>query len=240
LQLAIVMPVYNEAEGIFDFIVELKTSFSNYDVQFCIVNDSSSDTTLEQIYKLQSTGINVQLHNNSYNVGHGISTLTALRLGLESQAKLIIAIDGDGQFTGQDVARVYLEISSGKFDLVEGIRTKKNESFYRRIVSHVTRQLIAARSGKRPIDANTPLRAYKRSTLELLLELVPHNSLIPNLYISAISRKKNYKIGFVDVHFIPRRGSNRQGSTWGNSKSWLPSKKFLSFCVRAFKDWFSL
>ena len=234
------MPAWNEAEGIAEFIIEIDNSFPNLDTQFYIVNDCSTDETIGEVNKLKEKGINIHLHNNVLNSGHGPSTITALKLGVTSQTKIVIAVDGDGQFTGQDVARVYSEISSEKFDLVEGNRINRDDQFYRRLASFVTRQLIASRTGKRPIDANTPLRAYKSSTLSSLIELLPPNTLIPNLFISAISRKKNYKIGFVNVSFIPRRGSSKVGSTWGKSRSYIPSKKFINFCISAVKEWVTL
>jgi glycosyltransferase involved in cell wall biosynthesis len=231
------MPVWNEAEGISDFINELSNSLPKSNIQFYIVNDCSTDNSEDQINKLKDLGFNIYLHNNLTNSGHGISTLIALRLGMASQADIVIAIDGDGQFKGSDVALVFSEISSGNFDIVEGTRINRSEPYYRRTVSFITRQLIYLRTGLLPNDANTPLRAYKNCTLRSILELLPQTTLIPNLLISAISRKEGFKIGFVNVDSLHRRGSNKQGSTWGKSISWLPSKNFFRFCIRALKEW---
>lgn len=240
LSISIVMPAWNEAEGIAEFIRELRNSLINSDPQFYIVNDCSTDETMMEINKLKNLGIPVHLHNNSHNSGHGPSTVTALRLGLASQASIIISIDGDGQFTGPDVALIFSEISTGTYDLVEGNRINRNDPLYRQITSTITRHLIAFRTGMRPIDANTPLRAYRSTTLTELLQVIPPTTLIPNLLISTVSRKRNYKIGSVSVNSIPRRGSNQTGSTWGKTSANLPSKKFLKFCISAAFEWISV
>jgi glycosyltransferase involved in cell wall biosynthesis len=240
LNLSIVMPVWNESEGIVEFITELQNSFTDTDVHFYIVNDCSTDGTKQQIDKLKELGISFTLHNNPLNYGHGPSTITALKLGVNSQTDVVISIDGDGQFTGYDVARLYLKISSGEFDIVEGNRINRNDPIYRNLASFVTRQLVAFRTGIKPTDANTPLRAYKRSVISTLVDSLPSNALVPNLIISAISRKENYKLGSVDVNFIPRRGSSKVGTTWGKSRSYLPSKKFITFCLNATREWIKI
>jgi len=233
------MPAWNESEGITAFVTELQESFCNTQVNFCIVNDCSLDDTEYKVLELKKLGYEISLHSNLINLGHGPSTVKALRLGLHSGTEYILAIDGDGQFIGREVALLYLAIKSGKFDLVEGIRINRNDPLSRKFISLVTRYLIFFRTGHRTVDANTPLRLYKKDSLALLLESLPSTSLIPNLYLSALSRKMKLRIGFVNVSSIPRRGTNPIGTTWGKSSFLKPNTKLFKFCYAAAKEWFS-
>jgi glycosyltransferase involved in cell wall biosynthesis len=237
MTVAVVMPAWNEAEGIAEFILEIEQSLYLENPIFIVIDDCSTDLTAENAREVAGRNINITVLTNHKNSGHGPSTLTALRMGLDTGAEIVVAVDGDGQFTGQDIAKVYAELKNNSFDLVEGVRVTRHDPVYRRAASLATRHLVAVRAHELPRDANTPLRAYRSEVLKELLQKVPSETLIPNLFISAISRKMKLSIGLVDVSFIPRRGSTVTGTTWGKSKSYLPSKRFLKFCFNASRDW---
>ena len=231
------MPAWNEAEGIVEFLTELNDSLRVWEPVFIVVDDCSSDDTAAVVRRFAESGVNAVVHVNEVNSGHGPSTLTALRLGLEAEPAAVIAIDGDGQFTGDDVRRVVSVITSGVADVVEGVRTRRNDPLYRRAVTGTTRALVWSRSRSMPQDANTPLRAYEPKVLQRLLGAVPDASLTPNLFISALSRSWGLRVIEVPVISLPRRGSTQQGSTWGKSRQSLPSKRFVRFCTKAMSDW---
>lgn len=234
---AIVMPAYNEESGIKIFLHELYDSFKDKQVEFIVVNDCSKDGTFAAVQQLSSTGFPVTVHTNEVNSGHGFSTIAALKFGLATNAEAIIAIDGDGQFNGADVRKVY-EALSPAVDIVEGVRTQRHDPLFRRLVSLATRFLVFTRSGKWPKDANTPLRAYNASTLQQIITVVPADTPIPNLYISAYTRKNKIPKVELIVESRSRIGEEVTGTTWGKGLSWLPTKRFVNFTVSATKSWF--
>jgi glycosyltransferase involved in cell wall biosynthesis len=239
MKIVVVMPAYNEAEGISEFLLEINTALHLFDVRFIVIDDCSSDGTVEAVRELAGDNLSVEIIPNEFNLGHGPSTLKALRYGLGTGAEIIVSIDGDGQFLGEDVLSVVASFSKSELDLVEGVRTFRNDPIYRQIVSLSTRLLVASRVRKMPLDANTPLRAYKAETLEFVLKRLPESISIPNLLISSLSRANGFSIHELEVRSIPRRGTNPQGSTWGNGKASLPTKRFLKFCGKAVSEWFS-
>lgn len=240
MSLVVVMPAWNEAEGIADFIGELDQALSEWSPEFVVVDDASTDGTVAQLQALVDAGVRVHVTVNHVNRGHGPSTMRALALGLELGASTVVAVDGDGQFIGSDLARVVRERESTGADIVEGVRTSRSDPAYRRVVSWVTRLLVRTRAGCWPADANTPLRAYDPNALRGLLVVVPAGASTPNLIISAISRRRGLDVREISVTSIPRRGSDKGGSTWGKRRTILPSKRFLSFCGRAAREWFSV
>lgn len=240
MKIVVVMPAYNEAEGIVEFLRELNESLCDYQASFVVVDDFSQDATKEVIDRLSGDGFPAVCLRNDVNAGHGVSTLRALRSGLETDAQVVVAIDGDGQFIGNDVRRVVDTLTSdSRLDVVEGVRTSRNDPFYRQATSSVTRLLVWSRCRRWPSDANTPLRAYRPEVLASLLEVVPDDSSTPNLIFSAMSRRWHLRLAEVRVASIPRRGSVSSGSTWGSGSLNLPTKRFIKFCGRASVEWFT-
>jgi len=238
MAVTIVMPAYNEEEGIAGFIEELATELKLFEPSFIVVNDLSTDATEARVKDLSQAQIPVEVHTNSVNLGHGPSTLRALKFGLASHADIIVAIDGDGQFLGTDVARlVQIIVEDLEIDVIEGVRQHRDDPVYRVIVSSVTRNLVWSRARVRPIDANTPLRVYRRQALIQLLDKLPENSMTPNLLISAKTRRQGVRHAEIDVQSIPRRGTDQGGSTWKAKTQSLPSKRFIKFCTQAAGQW---
>jgi len=237
MSVAIVMPAWNEASGIGEFLHEIHESFTGTEHTFIVVDDCSTDQTVAVLNRLRDEGLPILVHRNAVNSGHGPSTVRALRLGLETGAAYVIGLDGDGQFYGKDVYDCYREIESSGAEIIEGIRTRQKDPAYRKATSFATRVLVWSRCRQFPTDANTPLRVYRSEILRVILPKIPAGSLVPNLMISAFVRTQGMNLGFVQVDFIDRRGVNPESTTWGRSKSYLPSKRFLKFCTQATKNW---
>jgi glycosyltransferase involved in cell wall biosynthesis len=236
------MPAYNEAEGIGGFLVELNAALGRWDPEFIVVDDASTDGTCAAVREVANAKpvVTVEVHVNAENRGHGPSTLTALRLGLSHDPDAVVAIDGDGQFTGSDVARVVQALFDTDAEIAEGVRTARGDAFYRQATSLATQALVWSRCRTWPEDANTPLRAYRPRVLQALLKDVPENALTPNLIISALSRRQRLTIAIVPVASLPRRGSSAHGSTWESRRASLPSTRFIRFCAQAAAQWIRL
>jgi dolichol-phosphate mannosyltransferase len=233
------MPVYNEGEGISSFLEELHESLSEYVTTFILVNDCSLDSTADVVESLKARGFPVSLHTNDINGGHGPSTLTALGLGVKSGAQIVVSTDGDGQFLGTDVSVLVRMAASGRWDIVEGVRTFRTDPAYRKVSTATTRALVWSRARQLPKDADTPLRVYRRDVLSSLIDSVPDQAMTPNLLLSMLSRRRGRTIAEVNVRSIPRRGSEAIGATWGRG-SLFPSKRFVTFCVGATREGYTI
>lgn len=237
----VVMPAYNEAEGIGDFVRELNTELRPWHPSFTVVDDCSLDNTSEVVSDLSPGGVAVSVLRNSINSGHGPSTIRALTAGLASEAPFVVALDGDGQFSASDVRRV-LETLAGNegIDIVEGVRSHRDDPWFRTSVSFGTQVLVWTRTRQLPADANTPLRAYRRAALAQLLRGIPEDAMTPNLLISVMSRRGPFALTQVEVTSLPRRGASEVGTTWGRGSHLLPSFRFVKFCWRAGKQWITM
>jgi len=240
MRVTVVMPAWNEAEGIAGFLEELDSALAQWAPEFIVIDDCSTDGTAAAALLVGERGVRVSVLSNDVNRGHGPSTMRALRAGLDTDADVIVAIDGDGQFLGSDVGTVVERLVAGSARVVEGARSDRGEAAYRRITSEVTRALVWSRARSLPADANTPLRAYRPDILRRLLDRVPADAMTPNLIISALVRRWGVPLVEVPVTSRPRRGSSAHGTTWGARRASLPSRRFVTFCLRAAGEWVRL
>lgn len=233
--LTIVMPAYNEADGIADFLTDLDTRFEP-EVRIIVVNDASTDDTAEVV---EGLGLSrVELIDSPVNLGHGPTTIKALQAGVAAGTRMVMAVDGDGQFDVGDMHRLVDIALAAESDVVEGSRFERGDPLFRMLTSVATRVLVASRCGMWPKDANTPLRVYRADVLADLLGRIPQDAMTPNLFMSVLSRRRRLALIEIPVKCGVRRGVTIEGSTWGQRRRWLPTKRFLRFCTDAVGQWF--
>lgn len=236
-RLVVVMPAYNEAACIAGFLDDLHRSLLEWSPSFVVVDDDSSDDTEEVVNRVATNGIDVTVVRNAQNLGHGPSTLRALRLGLADGPDRVLALDGDGQYVTADLVNAVRTSFCGGNDIVEGVRVTRNSPLYRRAVSGATRLLVWSACRTLPADANTPVRVYRPAVLEGLLDTVGPRAAVPNLFVSALSRRGGLQIEEVTVGTTDREGSDPAGTTWRARWASIPSRRFLTFCSTAIAEW---
>jgi dolichol-phosphate mannosyltransferase len=237
-KLVVVMPAWNEEEGIEEFIEEISSSLDSWDLKFVVVNDCSSDATSKIITKMIERSYPIFLYENQLNLGHGPSFIKAMQIGLSLNPDLVLTVDGDGQFLGKDLARLAdLMNPLSNIKVIEGVRNGRSDPYYRKFVTFATRILIFSKTGVLPRDANSPLRVYESETLRRILQCLSSDITIPNLLISLICRRWKLNYLEVEVTSLPRRGENVIGNTWGGKIKFIPTKRFFKFCIVAVGQW---
>lgn len=237
-QLTIVMPVFNESEGIREFVSEIRYEFSNIRPTILIVDDFSTDETWKVLQEMKAQTNDLIVYRNISNLGHGRTTVEAMNYGIMNHADYIMTVDGDGQFIGKEMLDFFKKFHLSNTNYGEGHRVLRQDPWFRKVISLVTRLLVLIKTGKRIADANTPCRIYERATLQRFLSKIDNKSMVPNLAVSIVARKEGQQVFNFSLTNIPRRGKSVQGSTWGAKKTRLPNKKLVKFCLRAIKEFF--
>ncbi len=235
-KLSIVMPVFNEAEGIAEFLNEIRENFKTVKPTLVIVDDCSTDETWSILSKMKKQSNDLILIHNQINLGHGQSTMRALQNGLLENVEFVMSIDGDGQFLGDEMYNFYKAFCAANSCYGEGVRVFRQDPWFRKIISFVTRLLVFTKSRRRTIDANTPARIYKAETLGNLVKKIESTSLVPNLRMSIEVRKTGIDIFTYKLTNIPRRAQSSQGTSWGTRKTIFPNKRLVDFCKKAIKE----
>ena len=115
--LAIVIPAFNENETIIDVILSVQKYGS-----VIIVNDGSSDSTLESV---KSTSATIISHEK--NLGYEASLSSGINYAINKKYQYIITIDADGELNPLSVPDFLNKLNQG-FGMVIGSRQKKNRA----------------------------------------------------------------------------------------------------------------
>ncbi|WP_193598098.1 glycosyltransferase family 2 protein [Microbacterium sp. YJN-G] len=230
--LVIVMPAYNEAEGIRGFIDEIREHVAPLAarVTFVVADDRSTDDTAGALAGLEDVRVQIQPANR----GHGPTALAAYRAGLDLQPDLLVHVDGDGQFLGPDFARAISAAVSTGSDVVHGVRHSRADPWYRRVLTAGVGALVTLTAGRRVPDVNTPLRVYRPAALRSLVDAVPAGTLVPHVHFSLAEARAGLAVRYVGVRSIPRRGASAAGTMWGSGvKVALPPARLRRFAIAA-------
>ena len=95
--LIFVIPLYNEEKVVFQSLRDLDDAFSDLERLYLVVNDKSTDSSLECLLKISKT-MPIQVINNEFNLGHGQSLLKGIDAAIEKCPEFVITLDGDGHF----------------------------------------------------------------------------------------------------------------------------------------------
>lgn len=230
--LTVVMPAYNEAEGLPGFLDELHRDLAPLArrVDLVVVDDRSTDATADVLRDLTADLPGLTVIEADVNRGHGPTALAAYRAGLALEPELIVHVDGDGQFHGADLARAVRAAVSTSADVVHGVRRGRDDPWFRRVLTGLVGVVVGFAAGHRVPDVNTPLRVYRPARLRELLELVPDDALVPHVHFSIAEARRGFRVRYLGVASLPRRGSNPTGTMWGVERPpLLPPKRLRRF-----------
>ncbi|MFY8061315.1 MAG: glycosyltransferase family 2 protein [Arenimonas sp.] len=197
MQLSIVLPAKNEAEGLRRFLPALRAAHPLAEI--LVVDDGSSDTTAEVARAAGATVL-----SNPYSLGNGASIKRGARA---AQGELIVFMDADGQHQPSDVAALLAELEKGH-DMVVGARVKGGQAnigrglanaFYNRLASWMT--------GHRILDLTSGFRAVRADKFREFLHLLPNGFSYPTTSTMAFFRSA-YPVAYVPVDVQRRVGTN--------------------------------
>ena len=206
-ELAVVMPVYNEAANIASVLREwfacLETAASDF-VLFAI-NDGSTDNTASVLDSI-GTELGARLRIvNKPNSGHGGSCREGYELALAAGARWIFQIDSDGQCDPAFFETIY-EQRFGH-DCVFGYRRTRDDGFGRLAITRSYRLLLWFLTGAFMRDANVPYRLIRAKALRSALRRVPANLDLQNIALTiSLKRERDLRWKDVPIHFRARQG----------------------------------
>lgn len=221
--IAIIIPVYNEAERIShvaDFVLELKKfleqAFLNTRIYF--VNDGSKDNTelliKELVKKLKydsdtiydRTFINAkELAKNTRKAGTYIEGIKTI------EADILLFVDADNSFFIEDIALMINIIRKGYYDIVAGTKdmTAEKRPLSRKILSFGKRLLTKGMLPKGIYDSQTGLKAMKTSAAKFIMPYLSNSrGLAIDLELMYYAKKLNYRVLQLPVKCIDREGSH--------------------------------
>lgn len=195
---SVVIPIYNESAmlpELFDRLGAVSQSLSErYDFEFVLVDDASTDQTLEAAEQLALRDPRVRVVALRRNYGQ----TAALQVGFEHvSGEVVVSMDGDLQHFPEDIPLLLDKIDQG-FDVVCGWRSPRLEGVLRRWPSAAANWLIRRLTGLTIHDIGTTFRAYRGDVVRQLRLLGEHHRFIPVIATSHGARLTEVKIRNVE------------------------------------------
>ena len=180
--LAIVIPVYNEAENLPALLRDWQSVFEATGASYRIIfiDDGSTDGSLALLQRLQTENQAISIHTQP-NSGHGAAILKGYHLALD--AEWVFQIDSDHQLETTAFAQLWANRSN--YDFLIARRADKNASRGRRWISRVSTCMVRLLYGKGATDVNSPYRLMRSRLLRAALEKIPAGSFAPNVLLTS-------------------------------------------------------
>lgn len=153
LHFAVVIPAYNEAATIHD----IATRTLRFAERVIIVNDGSSDGTLQALANLPVTVL-----NNTTNVGKGESLYRGAHHAIELGVDYVITLDGDGQHQPEDIPLLLAAASTHPNSIIIAARLRSRHTAppLRRFANSFADFWISWAAGHRVHDSQSGFRLY--------------------------------------------------------------------------------
>lgn len=193
---SIVVPAYNEEEGISGLLEAVKALdlFEKY--EFIIVDDGSSDQTAAVAKRYP-----VKVIRHSVNKGYGASLKTGVR---RATTPLIITMDSDGQHDPAYIDTIVEML--GEYDMVIGERSATSfQVKSRKSGKWVIRKTGEMLVGQKLPDYNSGLRGFHREQIYNILHLMPNGFSFSTTSTLAYL-KEGYNIGTFPIEVVERVG----------------------------------
>ena len=223
IDLSVVVPIYNEEDGILHFAEELRRNLDllnlNYEVLF--INDGSSDQTQDKIDSIdwkQLSSFEFQ-----YNAGH----MRALEAGFElAKGEMIITLDSDLQHPPKYIQEFIRIKKDQNVDVVYGVRDSRSEDkLIKRISAKFYYFIMKKLSGINIRENAADFRLISKNVNEVIKK-IPDENKIYRLLIPSLK--------FKEAQLIYRADKRELGKTKYSFKkmSLLALSSVLSFSTR--------
>jgi len=157
MKLSVVISVYNEKDNIKPLLSSLSDHLSGIKHEVIIVDDGSTDGTMEVLHK--EAGANTRVIEFMRNFGQS----SALAAGIDyAQGEYICTMDGDMQNDPSDIPGMLKLAEEGQWDLVAGTRAnRKDAALTRKLPSRIANAIIGKTTDVRIKDYGCTLKVFR-------------------------------------------------------------------------------
>lgn len=203
---SVIVPCYNERDGIEATIVRLRSVLGAAGAyELIVVNDGSTDGSGEILERVASRDPALRVIDHPGNQGYGAALKTGIR---RSHAELIVITDADGTYPCERIPE--LVALAEQADMVVAARTGENVvySALRRIPKLFLRKYCSWIAGRQIPDINSGLRVFRKPVFEEFFHILPDTfSFTTTITLAALTNRLDVR--FVPIDFAPRVGRSK-------------------------------
>ena len=220
--LSVVMPAYNEEDGIRAAVDEVRRSVFACvpEAELIVVNDGSLDATGQVLDQLKSLEPRLRVVHQT-NAGHGPAVYRGMNA---ARGDYVLLIDSDRQIPLADFERHWNEAQ--RHDALIGVRYPRSDRAVRRLISRAVPVAVFVLFGIWIRDANIPYRIVRRQAWLDARRVIPANAVTPVLLFTVFLRWGNYDVCERIVPHLPRATGQES----------VHHGRLARFCWRAFSE----
>ena len=201
---SIVIPLYNEEKNIVILINEIINNLKNIEYEIILVNDASTDRTLEVLDEFNKIDY-IKIFNNITNKGQSFSIHKGV---LKSNFNSIITLDGDGQNNPKDILNLIKIYEKGNYQLIGGIRKNRKDSFIKIISSKIANSIRKTYLNDDCNDTGCGLKIFNK---KIFLEIDFFDGM--HRFLPALYKGAKQKCFFLEVDHRKRKfGKSKYGT----------------------------
>lgn len=197
---SVVIPAHNEECSIESVVREAAAEVASVGpFEMIVVDDASSDNTLNILGRLQLEHPWLTVERLDANVGHGAAVAVGMR---RARAPWVFQLDADSQFVVADFGRLWARRNDG--DLIIGVRTPRRDAMGRIVLSRCVSRFTSVFAGRRLQDVNSPFRLFRRSLWDVVPDVIGPAPLIPSVLTCVVAARLGVPIVEVPVQHLAR------------------------------------
>jgi dolichol-phosphate mannosyltransferase len=179
LNYSVIVPIKNEEHNIPHLVQEVEDVMKNLKKpwELILVDDGSTDNSLNIIKSLQKTSPYIKLLSFTKNFGQS----SAFHAGFKSASgDIVITLDGDLQNDPYDIPKLLSALEG--HDMVCGWRQNRRDSMFKRLISRPS-NIIRSRICKDQVhDTGCSLKVFKKSSLNQIKSFHGMHRFFPALF----------------------------------------------------------
>ena len=224
MSLTFLIPVYNERATVEE--IYRQVGASGFADKIILVDDGSTDGTLELLTQLASDNSNTKLILHKQNLGKG----AAIRTGIaQVETELVLIQDADLEYDPRDVANLLIPIEEGKADVVYGSRflggPRRSTMFWHMIANKMLTLMTNVLYNSILTDMETGYKLFRREVIQSIR--IRSNRFDFEPEITAKLLKQKVRIFEVPITFNPREYS--EGKKIGMSDAFAAMWALMKF-----------
>ncbi len=205
--ITILMPVFNEEKAIRKVVQDVDATMkkTKYNFEILLVDDASTDQTVEIINDIMKDNQRVRLIRRKLNGGSGASRKTGIRA---AKGSIIVMIDADGSYDHTDIPKMLSYFP--EYDQVNGARTSEEGTYkiLRFTAKWFIRKLAIYLSGYKIPDLNTGLKAFKKDEMMKYLWVIPDGfSCVTTMTLAFLTN--GYNVKYIPSRYFKRIGKSK-------------------------------
>jgi len=210
-EFSVVVPVHNEAGNVEALAAEIGKVLDGRAYEMIFVDDSSLDDTRERLVNARKTLPALRIVGHRKNAGQS----RAVRTGIQNaRAPVVVTLDGDGQNDPADIPGLVAQLTRAgaphDLALIQGQRTKRQDSGWKRFGSRFANSVRASILKDEISDSGCGARAFRR---DVFLQLPYFDHM--HRYLPALMIAEGYKVETHPVGHRPRGHGRSNYTNWG-------------------------